>query len=91
MGGDPRVAKLARVLVRYSVGVKAGDLFQINAPALAAPLIRELYREALLVGAHPFTRIGIDGLEALLYKHPSVAAAARRTYFAAPPASTRLA
>src|SRR5919206_263706 len=42
MGGDPRVAKLARVLVRYSIGVKAGDLFQINAPALAAPLIREL-------------------------------------------------
>ena len=69
--GDPRVAKLARVLVRYSVGVKAGDLFQINAPALAAPLIRELYREALEVGAYPFTRIGIDGLNALLYKHGS--------------------
>jgi aminopeptidase len=69
--GDPRVAKLARVLVRYSVGVKAGDLFQINAPALAAPLIRELYREALLIGAHPFTRIGIDGLDALLYQHGS--------------------
>jgi aminopeptidase len=69
--GDPRVAKLARVLVRYSVGVKAGQLFQINAPALAAPLIRELYREALLIGAHPFTRIGIDGLDALLYKHGS--------------------
>jgi aminopeptidase len=54
--GDPRVTKLARVLVRYSIGVRAGDLFQINAPALAAPLIRELYREALEIGAHPFTR-----------------------------------
>jgi aminopeptidase len=69
--GDPRVAKLARVLVRYSVGLKAGQLFQINAPALAAPLVRELYREALQVGAHPFTRLGIDGLEELLLKHGS--------------------
>jgi len=57
--------------VCYSVGVRAGGLFQINAPALAAPLIRELYREALDVGVHPFTRIGIDGLDALLYKHDS--------------------
>jgi aminopeptidase len=68
---DPRVAKLARVLVRYSLALKEGQLFQINAPALAAPLVRELYREALAVGAHPYTHIGIDGLDELLLKHGS--------------------
>lgn len=67
--GDPRVAKLARVLVRYSLSLKEGDLFRIQAQAVAAPLVRELYREALLVGAHPLLRISIEGAEELLYRH----------------------
>jgi aminopeptidase len=69
--GDPRVAKLARVLVRYSLNLQEGQLFQINAQAVAAPLVRELYREALEVGAQPLLRINIDGIEELLYKHAS--------------------
>lgn len=68
---DPRVSKLARVLVNYSLKLKPGDLFRITANAVAAPLVRELYREALLVGANPFTRIGIDGLDEILYKQGS--------------------
>ena len=70
---DPRVAKLARVLVRYSLPVKEGDLFTIRTGPLAAPLVREVYREALLVGAHPIVRIAIEGTDALLYKHGSEA------------------
>jgi aminopeptidase len=68
---DPRIAKLARVLVRYSLQLKEGDLFTIKTGPLAAPLVRELCREALLVGANPIPRIWIDGLEELLYKHGS--------------------
>ena len=49
---DPRIVKLAQVLVRYSIPVQAGDWFVIRSSDLAAPLIREVFREALLVGAH---------------------------------------
>src|SRR5918912_1400488 len=68
---DPRVAKLALVLMRYSLRLKEGDLFRIATKANAAPLVRELYREALLVGAHPIVRISVEGIEELLYKYGS--------------------
>ena len=66
---DPRIVKLAQVLVHYSIPVKAGDWFVVSGSDLAAPLIREVYREALLVGAHIETRVGIEGLAELFYKH----------------------
>src|SRR5262245_13799980 len=66
---DPRVAKLAQVLVRYSLKLKPGQLFRINASDVSAPLVRELYREALLAGAHPLTRISIEGLDELFFKY----------------------
>lgn len=68
---DPRVRKLAEVLVRYSLRLKQGDLFRIAANAACAPLVRELYREALAVGAHPFTRIDLDGIGEILFKNGS--------------------
>lgn len=68
---DPRVTKLARVLVQYSLELKEGDLFLIQAEAACAPLVRELYREALLAGAYPLLRISVDGIEELFYKHAS--------------------
>ena len=49
---DPRIVKLANVLVNYSIPVKAGDWFLISSTELAAPLVREVFREALKVGAH---------------------------------------
>src|SRR5206468_5177866 len=66
---DPCIVKLAQVLVHYSIPVKAADWFILSGSDLAAPLIREVYREALLVGAHIETRVGIEGLAELLYKH----------------------
>ena len=69
--GDPRISKLARVLVRYSLALQEGQLFLINADMAAAPLVRELYREALDVGAHPLLRLTFDGIEEIYYKHAS--------------------
>ncbi|MCC6626941.1 MAG: aminopeptidase [Chloroflexi bacterium] len=60
---DPRVERLAAVLVRYSLGLQAGQLLRINAPATAAALVRAVAREATLVGAHVLPRITIDGLD----------------------------
>ena len=68
---DPRVTKLAEVLVRYSLKLQPGQTFRISANAAASPLVQALYREALSAGAHPYTRIALDGLDELLYKHGS--------------------
>jgi aminopeptidase len=59
---DPREQRLADVLVGYSAGVREGQLVLIEAPALAASLVRELYRSVLSAGAHARTRIALDGL-----------------------------
>lgn len=68
---DPRLEKLAQVLVKYSLELKKGDLFAISGHSLAAPLIKEVYRQAVSLGAHPFVRVGIDGLAELFYKMAS--------------------
>ena len=64
---DPRVEKLARLLVEYSVGVKKGQVVRIQSEAVAAPLIREIYRQVLRAGAYPEMRISLDGLEEIFF------------------------
>jgi len=68
---DPRIAKLAKVLVHYSLEIRTNDLFRISGPALAVPLITAVYREALGAGAHPFVRVALDGLEEIYLKGAS--------------------
>jgi len=38
---DPRVAKLADLLVNYSVALQPGQLVRIDAATVAAPLVTE--------------------------------------------------
>jgi len=57
---DPRIEKLAQVLVNYSVGVRRDDLVRISGSTTALPLIRALYREVLAAGGHPLLRISDD-------------------------------
>ena len=64
---DKRLEKLATILVRYSLNLKKNDLFVISGSHLAAPLIKEVYHQAIMIGAHPFTHIGIDGLAEIFY------------------------
>ena len=68
---DPRLQKLASVLVHYSVGVKPDNLVRISGSHLALPLIQELYLETLKANGHPFVRISAEILEELFYKHGS--------------------
>jgi aminopeptidase len=63
---DPRVERLADVLVRYSVDVQPGQLVVIEGASIAADLVRSLYRSVLAVGGHPETRVGIDGIRETL-------------------------
>lgn len=50
---DPRVQRLARVLVHYSAHIEAGDRVLIEADHEAEPLVRELIKEILGAGGHP--------------------------------------
>src|SRR5215813_11581201 len=65
---DPRLRRWAEVLVRYSVGVQPGDKFMIQSSPLAAPLIAEVYREALRVGAYPEVNINLPGLQEIFLR-----------------------
>ncbi|MGI2336556.1 MAG: aminopeptidase [Dehalogenimonas sp.] len=50
---DPRIQKLAELLVKYSTKIKPGDKAVINGPAAALPLARAIYIEVLKAGGHP--------------------------------------
>jgi aminopeptidase len=50
---DPRVEKIAKLCVNYSVYVKPKENVVIQGSDLAFPLMHELYRECLLAGAYP--------------------------------------
>jgi len=62
---DPRVAKLADLLINYSLGLRPGQQVRIDGGTVAAPLVRELYRYALRAGAHPRTRIDVEGVDVI--------------------------
>ena len=65
---DHRKDKKARVLVRYSVGVKRGDTVRIFGPTVAEPLVVALYRQVVLAGGNPLLRIEPDECTELMLK-----------------------
>lgn len=66
---DARLNKLAKVLVDYSLSIKEGDSFLIQGHEITIPLIKEVYKEALLKGANPDVRIQVEELQEILYKY----------------------
>ncbi len=66
---DPRVTKLAKLLIHYSLRLKKGDLLKIQGEIVALPLIRAAYEEAVKVGAYPYTQIILPDTDESLLKH----------------------
>jgi aminopeptidase len=64
---DPRVEKLANLLVDYSVKLKPRDIIAINGDAIAAPLIRACYRAALRRGAFIVCDVALDSVAEIFY------------------------
>jgi aminopeptidase len=62
---DPRVAKLADLLVNYSLELGDGQIVRIDGATVSAPLVTEIYRAALRTGAHPRTRVEVEGLDVI--------------------------
>ncbi len=68
---DPRIDKLAHVLVTYSVNVRKDDIVRLSGPPLAEPLILALYREVIAAGGHPVVRMTPDECQELFLKNAS--------------------
>jgi len=58
---DPRVERLARVLVEYSNEIQPGDRVLIEAEPTAEPLVRACFREILEAGGQPHLFISLAG------------------------------
>jgi aminopeptidase len=77
MMADPRISRLARTLVRYSVGVQTGDLVNlwcIGSLQAGMPMLVELYRETLDAGGNPHVMVPPSYVEEfgyLAYQHSS--------------------
>src|SRR5512146_1289998 len=57
---DPRIAKLADVLVNYSARVRKGDLVKITGSAICEPLLAEVQRAVLRAGGNPYIHLMSD-------------------------------
>lgn len=68
---DPRVEKLAKTLVEYSVRVKPGDWVVISSNPIAEPLVREVYRYTLRAGGRPSVLLTQDSLAQILFQEAS--------------------
>jgi aminopeptidase len=68
---DNRISKFAKVLVNYSLRLKKDDFFVVEGNTIAEPLLKEVYKEALLAGAHPFITTNLDGITESMMKFGS--------------------
>jgi aminopeptidase len=68
---DPRVANLARILVRYSTEVKEGETCVIEGPTAGEPLIAAVYEEVLRAGGHPILAVSLQGQLPVFFEHSS--------------------
>ncbi|MBI5048583.1 MAG: aminopeptidase [Deltaproteobacteria bacterium] len=65
---DPRVEKLADILINYSLKVTKGERVLINASSeLAKPLVLEVYKNVLKAGGHPTVNIAFEEMTNIFY------------------------
>ncbi len=64
---DARLEKFAKVLVHYCSAAEKGDIMLIRGEPVAAPLLSEIYAEALRAGAHPLLRLTLPGMTETFY------------------------
>ncbi len=70
---DPRVANLAKTLVQYSTRVQPGERVAIIGSPVSEELLKEVFREVLRAGGHPYPMLGLevlagmDGLDEIFF------------------------
>jgi aminopeptidase len=65
---DIRLERWAHTLLHYSLYLKPGETLAIRTTPLAAPLVEEVYREALRIGAYPLVLFDLESLDEILLK-----------------------
>jgi aminopeptidase len=68
---DPRVNRLADLMVDYSLELGEGQVFRIDALDAGSPLALALHRSAIRAGGHPYLSIGLERTLELLLEHGS--------------------
>lgn len=68
---DPRVTKMAAILVDHSTYIKEGDRVAIEATTAAAPLVGALYARILERGGHPHLILDLPDQEEILFQYAS--------------------
>ncbi len=63
---DPRLSKLAQILVNYSVEVQPNEQVAIMGDAVASDLMREIYREVVRAGGHPVPMVRLSGADEIM-------------------------
>ncbi len=63
---DASVAKLADLIVNYSVRLRPGELVRLGGETIATPLLVELYRAAVAAGAHAQLNVTIEETQQIL-------------------------
>jgi len=66
---DPRLAKLAEVLVNYSARVKRGDLVCIGGEAAAFPAVEAVFIAVLRAGGNPYWMPRSESLQELMLEY----------------------
>jgi len=60
---DPRVEKLADILVNYCTGVQPGDWVMVQGGVLALPLLDEVVKHVVRAGGYPSIQLDADELQ----------------------------
>ena len=68
---DPRVVKLARVLLHYSLKLEKGQILRIRGELVTLPLVKAAFAEAVRIGAHPSAQFIVPDNEEVFLKHAS--------------------
>lgn len=65
---DPRINKLAKLLIHYSLELQPGQQLYLRTDPLAEELARAVYAEAIRAGGHVFVQNSLPGAQEVFYK-----------------------
>jgi len=68
---DPRVTKLAKVMVHYSLDLKPGQQFRVFTHPIAEELTLAVYEEAIKAGANVLIQNTVPGTDEIFFKYAS--------------------
>lgn len=68
---DPRVLKLAQLMVNYSLALKPSEQFVLRTHPLANELTLAVYKESIKAGAYVLIQNEVPGTEEIFYKYAS--------------------